>query len=64
MNDLESLSNPTILRLTNITKDMEGWYTCMAANALGRTYGSAYLKVVDGKFILLIICTNKTAGII
>ncbi|XP_055299555.1 fibroblast growth factor receptor homolog 1-like isoform X3 [Sitodiplosis mosellana] len=35
------------LTLHNITHADEGWYTCIAANSLGTTAGSAYLHVVD-----------------
>ena len=40
-----------VLTLTNITHEMEGWYTCVAGNSLGMTSASAYLRVVDGKFL-------------
>ncbi|XP_049864650.1 fibroblast growth factor receptor 3-like isoform X1 [Schistocerca gregaria] len=39
--------DPQTLVLHNVTYDDEGWYTCIAANSLGTTYASAYLKVVD-----------------
>lgn len=37
------------LHLENVTHSDEGWYTCIAANSLGTTFASAYLRVVDGK---------------
>ncbi|XP_022914884.2 fibroblast growth factor receptor homolog 1-like isoform X2 [Onthophagus taurus] len=40
-------TSPEILKLVNVTYDHEGWYTCYAANTLGHTTGSAYLKIVD-----------------
>ncbi|KAB7506291.1 Fibroblast growth factor receptor 3 [Armadillidium nasatum] len=42
-----TLDNPQILTLNNITKEDEGWYTCVAANSLGISYSTAYLEVVD-----------------
>uniref|UniRef100_A0A182F986 receptor protein-tyrosine kinase n=1 Tax=Anopheles albimanus TaxID=7167 RepID=A0A182F986_ANOAL len=39
--------NPEVLTLTNVTHADEGWYTCVAANSLGASYDSAYLRVVD-----------------
>ncbi|XP_049547802.1 fibroblast growth factor receptor homolog 1-like isoform X1 [Anopheles darlingi] len=39
--------NPEELRLVNVTHADEGWYTCVAANSLGASYDSAYLRVVD-----------------
>ncbi|KAF2883030.1 hypothetical protein ILUMI_23168 [Ignelater luminosus] len=38
---------PEILELHNVTYESEGWYTCVAANSLGVTSASAYLRVVD-----------------
>ncbi|XP_050334884.1 fibroblast growth factor receptor homolog 1 [Bactrocera neohumeralis] len=38
---------PNILRLTNVTHADEGWYTCVAGNALGEAVKSGYLHVVD-----------------
>ncbi|KAF5290541.1 hypothetical protein FQR65_LT11555 [Abscondita terminalis] len=39
--------NPQILELNNVTYADEGWYTCVAANTIGTTSTSSYLKVVD-----------------
>ncbi|XP_055617279.1 fibroblast growth factor receptor homolog 1-like isoform X2 [Toxorhynchites rutilus septentrionalis] len=39
--------NPEILTIENVTHADEGWYTCVAANTLGASYESAYLRVVD-----------------
>lgn len=39
--------NPEVLTLENVTHADEGWYTCVAANSLGASYDSAYLRVVD-----------------
>ncbi|XP_058467627.1 fibroblast growth factor receptor homolog 1-like isoform X2 [Malaya genurostris] len=39
--------NPEVLSLENVTHADEGWYTCVAANTLGASYESAYLRVVD-----------------
>lgn len=36
-----------MLHLENVTFADEGWYTCMAANSLGVSSASAYLKVVE-----------------
>uniref|UniRef100_A0A2S2Q3V2 receptor protein-tyrosine kinase n=1 Tax=Sipha flava TaxID=143950 RepID=A0A2S2Q3V2_9HEMI len=38
---------PEVLQLFNVTYLDEGWYTCVAANNLGMSYASAYLKVVN-----------------
>lgn len=43
-----------MLRLYNVTEKDEGWYTCIAQNALGETFSSAYLRVVESK------CTIET----
>ncbi|XP_046749784.1 fibroblast growth factor receptor homolog 1-like isoform X2 [Diprion similis] len=40
-------SRPDVLELANVTKEHEGWYTCIAANNLGATFSSAYLRVVE-----------------
>jgi hypothetical protein len=32
-----------------VTLADEGWYTCVAKNAFGMTFASAYLHVVDSK---------------
>uniref|UniRef100_A0AAG5CXG3 receptor protein-tyrosine kinase n=1 Tax=Anopheles atroparvus TaxID=41427 RepID=A0AAG5CXG3_ANOAO len=39
--------NPEVLTLENVTHADEGWYSCIAANGLGATFESAYLRVVD-----------------
>ncbi|KAF2903674.1 hypothetical protein ILUMI_02497 [Ignelater luminosus] len=39
--------NPEILELSSVTRENEGWYSCVAANTLGITSASAYLKIVD-----------------
>ncbi|XP_062558666.1 fibroblast growth factor receptor homolog 1-like isoform X2 [Armigeres subalbatus] len=39
--------NPEVLTLENVSYADEGWYTCVAANTLGASYESAYLRVVD-----------------
>ncbi|XP_034179650.1 fibroblast growth factor receptor homolog 1 isoform X1 [Osmia lignaria lignaria] len=39
--------NPEVLKLYNVTEQDEGWYTCIAQNALGETFSSAYLRVVE-----------------
>ncbi|XP_058060783.1 fibroblast growth factor receptor homolog 1-like [Anopheles bellator] len=39
--------NPEVLTLENITHADEGWYTCVAANSLGASWESAYLRVLD-----------------
>ncbi|XP_046625083.1 fibroblast growth factor receptor homolog 1-like isoform X1 [Neodiprion virginianus] len=40
-------SKPDVLELANVTSEHEGWYTCIAANNLGVTFSSAYLRVVE-----------------
>ncbi|KAF5275343.1 hypothetical protein FQR65_LT04171 [Abscondita terminalis] len=41
------MQNPELLQLINVTHTDEGWYTCVAANSLGMSSASAYLRVVD-----------------
>lgn len=36
-----------MLVFKNVSYDQEGWYTCVAANTLGHTAASAFLKVVE-----------------
>ncbi|XP_066599308.1 fibroblast growth factor receptor homolog 1-like isoform X2 [Prorops nasuta] len=38
---------PDVLKLYNVKRKDEGWYTCIAQNTLGSTFSSAYLRVVD-----------------
>ncbi|KAJ8683574.1 hypothetical protein QAD02_019366 [Eretmocerus hayati] len=40
-------ANPEVLELKNVTEKDEGWYTCIAVNALGKVFSSAYLRVVE-----------------
>ncbi|CAH1996822.1 unnamed protein product [Acanthoscelides obtectus] len=39
--------NPEIFEIVNVTHEHEGWYACLASNALGTTISRAYLTVVD-----------------
>ncbi|XP_011501661.1 PREDICTED: fibroblast growth factor receptor homolog 1-like [Ceratosolen solmsi marchali] len=39
--------NPEVLEIFNVTEKDEGWYTCIAQNALGDTFSSAYLHVIE-----------------
>ncbi|XP_012261090.2 fibroblast growth factor receptor homolog 1-like isoform X2 [Athalia rosae] len=41
------ITNPDKLELFNVTQEDEGWYTCIAGNALGVAFSSAYLRVVE-----------------
>ncbi|XP_026301103.1 fibroblast growth factor receptor homolog 1 isoform X2 [Apis mellifera] len=43
----EGAENPEVLKLYNVTEKDEGWYTCIAQNALGETFSSAYLRIVE-----------------
>ncbi|XP_076759205.1 fibroblast growth factor receptor homolog 1 isoform X2 [Xylocopa sonorina] len=43
----EGAENPEVLQLYNVSMKDEGWYTCIAQNALGETFSSAYLRVVN-----------------
>lgn len=36
-----------ILKFENVTKEQEGWYTCMEINSLGSSSISAYLRIKD-----------------
>ncbi|XP_065370249.1 fibroblast growth factor receptor homolog 1 [Calliphora vicina] len=36
-----------VLKFENVTKEQEGWYTCMEINGLGKSLKSAYLRVKD-----------------
>lgn len=47
-----TIEDPQILSLHNVTENDEGWYTCIAANSLGTSYSTAYLKVVEGSITL------------
>ncbi|XP_068085907.1 fibroblast growth factor receptor 3 [Anabrus simplex] len=38
---------PKVLDILNITHEDEGWYTCVATNAVGTAFGSAYLRVTN-----------------
>ncbi|KAK9751785.1 Immunoglobulin I-set domain [Popillia japonica] len=40
-------SDMEMLVFKNVSYDQEGWYTCVAANTLGHTAASAFLKVVE-----------------
>ncbi|XP_032663228.1 fibroblast growth factor receptor homolog 1-like isoform X2 [Odontomachus brunneus] len=44
---LQTGADPVMLKLYNVTEKDEGWYTCIAQNALGETFSSAYLRVVE-----------------
>ena len=37
------------LMIKNVKYEDEGWYTCIAGNAMGYKYVSALLTVVEGK---------------
>ncbi|XP_035228151.1 fibroblast growth factor receptor 3-like [Stegodyphus dumicola] len=41
-----NVTDPYFLVLSNVTFDDEGYYSCIAGNALGVSYRSAYLKVL------------------
>ncbi|KAE8744346.1 Fibroblast growth factor receptor 1-like, partial [Frankliniella occidentalis] len=43
------ITDPEVLRLTNVTMEDEGYYTCVAGNSLGITYAMAYLRVVESE---------------
>ncbi|CAG5124057.1 unnamed protein product, partial [Candidula unifasciata] len=40
-------SNPEVLILHNVTKDDEARYTCLVRNAIGPSFKSAYLQVIE-----------------
>lgn len=46
--------NPEELKLYNVTEKDEGWYTCIAQNTLGETFSSAYLRVVESEYIIIL----------
>jgi hypothetical protein len=41
--------NPQVLVLSNVSRDDEGWYTCIAGNKRGMSHASTYLHVIDSK---------------
>lgn len=43
--------NPEVLVIPSVTESDEGWYTCISQNALGETFSSAYLRVVDREYL-------------
>ena len=48
-------SDGQVLRVENVSKTDEGWYTCMAGNSLGMSHKSAWLnvgKILIGDYIL------------
>lgn len=52
------------MKLKNVTHKDEGWYTCVAANSLGTTTASAYLRVVDGTYFRMQIkCFSPEAKV-
>ena len=40
-------NKPNILKFNKVSLEDEGWYTCVAANTMGQSAASAYLKVLD-----------------
>uniref|UniRef100_A0A1I8Q4U6 Fibroblast growth factor receptor n=1 Tax=Stomoxys calcitrans TaxID=35570 RepID=A0A1I8Q4U6_STOCA len=36
-----------VLKFENVTREQEGWYTCMEMNGLGKSLTNAYLRVLD-----------------
>ncbi|XP_053400568.1 fibroblast growth factor receptor 3-like isoform X2 [Mercenaria mercenaria] len=43
-----TVDEPQLLVLRNVTKEDQGWYTCLAANTVGMNYRSAWLTVKEG----------------
>ncbi|XP_068128387.1 fibroblast growth factor receptor 1-like [Hyperolius riggenbachi] len=41
-----------VLRLTNVTTEDAGQYSCLAANPIGISHGSAWLTVTEGKDVM------------
>ncbi|XP_060580222.1 fibroblast growth factor receptor 3-like isoform X2 [Ruditapes philippinarum] len=42
-----TIDDPQHLVLQNVTKEDEGWYTCLVANTVGTNYRSAWLTVLN-----------------
>ncbi|KAH8292262.1 hypothetical protein KR054_007695 [Drosophila jambulina] len=40
------------LEFVNVTREQEGWYTCIESNSLGQTNSTAYLRVVRSLHLL------------
>ena len=45
--DRVTLEKPLEYTLSNVTKNDEGWYSCMAQNNFGVTLSSGYLQVIN-----------------
>ncbi|XP_052770657.1 hemicentin-2-like isoform X2 [Mya arenaria] len=45
---LQTVDDPQLLELKNVSVNDAGWYTCLAANSVGMNYRSAYLTVLTG----------------
>ncbi|XP_017472680.1 PREDICTED: fibroblast growth factor receptor homolog 1-like [Rhagoletis zephyria] len=45
--------NPAMLKITQVTPDDEGCYTCIASNDVGKTMATAYLRVILPKSTII-----------
>ena len=43
---IRNSSNQSILQLSNTSKNMEGWYTCMAKSKAGNSSSNSFLHVL------------------
>ncbi|XP_015766201.1 PREDICTED: junctional adhesion molecule A-like [Acropora digitifera] len=44
---IRNSSNQSILQLSNTSKNMEGWYTCMAKSKAGNSSSNSFLHVLE-----------------
>jgi hypothetical protein len=49
-----TIDDPQRLVLRNVTKEDQGWYTCLVANTVGMNYRSAWLTVLNGNLIYMV----------
>lgn len=53
-----TIDDPQHLVLRNVTKEDQGWYTCLVANTVGMNYRSAWLEVLNGTVVKYNACLD------